>query len=129
MSPVQLYVGVVFVIGYILKNQFKNSSQRVLFGEIPNQEVLEDLVIAIRLAREHGDLRREHQLYYCLMKVFRYTDTLLEIGSDTLTGFGVSREKEKVPPICAEPDAGKLRPVETGMQPTTPRIAEHNVRI
>jgi len=101
-SVMGLYVGLVFVVGKYLRAAFQDSSKRCVYEEIPDVGVFLDLVTAVQLAREHGDLRTEFQLYYELMKVLRSTDLLLTSGGFEVEGYGVGRT-DRCPPECVEP--------------------------
>lgn len=101
-SVMGLYIGLVFVVGKYLRATFQDSSKRTIYEEIPDVGTFLDLVTAVKLAREHGDLRTEFQLYYELMKVLRSTDLLLTAGGWQVSGYGVCRV-DPCPPECAEP--------------------------
>lgn len=101
-SVLGLYAGLVVVVGRYLRTAFQDSSKRAVYEEIPDVGVFLDLVTAIQLAREHGDLRTEFQLYYELMKVLRSTDLLLTSGRHEVQGYGVFRV-DTCPAECIEP--------------------------
>lgn len=101
-SVMGLYVGLVFVVGRYIRTAFQDSSKRAVYEEIPDVGVFLDLCTAIQLAREHGDLRTEFQLYYELMKVLRSTDLLLTTGGHEPTDYGVFRV-DQCPAECIEP--------------------------
>merc|ERR1712048_1122316 len=93
---------VVLVAGNYLRGVFQNSSKRTIYEEIPDVGNFMDLTIAIKLAREHRDLRTEFQLYYCLMKVLRSTQLLLNNGGLEPEDYGIFRTDDP-PPECKEP--------------------------
>jgi hypothetical protein len=90
-SAVSLYIGVVFIAGKYLRGNFQLSSTRASWEEIPDVDGLLDLISSIKIARGHGDLRTEFQLYYCLMKVLRSPVLLTSIGGNELEGYSFGR--------------------------------------
>jgi len=101
-SVIGLYFAVVLVVGRYLRAAFQDSSKRAIYEEIPNVDIFLDLVTAVKMAREHRDLRTEFQLYYCLMKVLRSTNLLLSNGGLEPTNYGAGRT-DPIPQQCAEP--------------------------
>jgi len=101
-SVAGLYIAVVLVFGRYLRAAFQDSSKRAIYEEIPDVGAFLDLVTAIKLAREHKDLRTEFQLYYCLMKVLRSTNLLLTTGGHEPSRYGAGRYDPR-PPECEEP--------------------------
>eukprot|EP00933_Yihiella_yeosuensis_P026787 TRINITY_DN20815_c0_g1_i1.p1 TRINITY_DN20815_c0_g1~~TRINITY_DN20815_c0_g1_i1.p1 ORF type:complete len:697 (-),score=74.80 TRINITY_DN20815_c0_g1_i1:87-1868(-) len=100
-SAIGLYLAVVLVAGRYLRGAFEDSSKRAVYEELPNVEVFLDLVAAIKLAREHKDLKTEFQLYYCLMKVLRSTQILMVAGGTEPFDYGVGRT-DPCPKECVE---------------------------
>lgn len=67
------------------------ASKQAIYDEIPDVHVFLNLIEAIKMAREHGDLRVEFELYYCLMQVLRSTHILLRIGGHEPRNYGIGR--------------------------------------
>jgi len=101
-SVVGLYLAVVLVAGRYLRATFQDASKRAIYEEIPDVGLFLDLVVAVRIAREHGDLRTELQLYYCMTKVLRSTAVLLDYGGHEVSDYGVCRT-DPCPPECVAP--------------------------
>lgn len=90
-SALGLYVAVVLVLGRYLRGAFQGASKQAIYDEIPDVHVFLNLIEAIKMAREHGDLRVEFELYYCLMQVLRSTHILLRIGGHEPRNYGIGR--------------------------------------
>ena len=71
LSVTGLYIGVVYAIGRMLNSCCMNVSKRVMYEELPDQELLADLHAGIYIAREQQDLDTEHHLYMELLEVYR----------------------------------------------------------
>lgn len=90
-SALGLYVAVVLVAGKYLRGAFQGAAKQAIYDEIPDVHVFLNLIEAIKMAREHGDLRVEFELYYCLMQVLRSTHILLQIGGHEPRSYGIGR--------------------------------------
>lgn len=76
---VGLYITVVYTIGSFLKLQFQDASKRVIYDEIPDTAVLEDLCNGVYIARLTGDLETEETFYYELIRIYRSPELLMDI--------------------------------------------------
>ncbi|CAE7322742.1 unnamed protein product [Symbiodinium natans] len=94
-SALGLYVAVVLVAGRYLRTAFQGASKQAIYDEIPDAHVFLDIIEAIKMAREHNDLRIEFELYYCLMQVLRSTHILLRTGGHQPRVYGIGRTKEQ----------------------------------
>merc|ERR1712107_634809 len=101
-SAVGLYLAVVLVAWRYLRNAFQDSSLRAIYEEIPDVAFFLDVIEAVKLAREHRDLRMEFQMYYCLMHILRSTHILLQAGGLEPRDYGVGRS-DPCPADCVEP--------------------------
>jgi len=78
-SVMGIYLGVVYTIGRLLRNVFQDSSKRVIYEEIPDTSLLEDLCNGIYIARIQHLLGTEYKLYYQLMSILRSPELLLNV--------------------------------------------------
>lgn len=78
-SVMGIYLGVVYTIGRLLRVVFQDSSKRVIYEEIPDTSLLEDLCNGIYIARIQHLLRTEYKLYYQLMSILRSPELLLNV--------------------------------------------------
>lgn len=78
-SVIGIYLGVVYTIGRLLRVVFQDSSKRVIYEEIPDTSLLEDLCNGIYIARIQHLLRTEYKLYYQLMSILRSPELLLNV--------------------------------------------------
>ncbi|CAK0825138.1 unnamed protein product, partial [Prorocentrum cordatum] len=79
-SVMGIYIGVVYTIGRFLRMVFQDSSKRMIYEELPDTARLTDLCNGIYTARITGDLYREHEFYYELVRIYRSPELLLEIS-------------------------------------------------
>ncbi|CAE7562551.1 unnamed protein product [Symbiodinium sp. CCMP2592] len=94
-SALGLYAAVVLVAGKYLRAAFQGASKQAIYDEIPDAHVFLDIIEAIKMAREHNDLRIEFELYYCLMQVLRSTHILLRTGGHQPRVYGIGRAKQE----------------------------------
>eukprot|EP00730_Choanoeca_flexa_P018701 TRINITY_DN9110_c0_g1_i1.p1 TRINITY_DN9110_c0_g1~~TRINITY_DN9110_c0_g1_i1.p1 ORF type:complete len:901 (+),score=178.58 TRINITY_DN9110_c0_g1_i1:368-2704(+) len=73
---VGLYVSVVLVIGKFLRLTVDQVSHRIIFEDMPQVVTLENLCKAIYIAREHGDLHTEEELFDLLLQLYRSPEAL-----------------------------------------------------
>ncbi|CAK9111828.1 unnamed protein product [Durusdinium trenchii] len=78
-SVMGIYLGVVYTIGRLLRGVFQDSSKRVIYEEIPDTSLLEDLCNGIYIARIQRFLRTEYKLFYQLMNILRSPELLLNV--------------------------------------------------
>eukprot|EP00435_Cladocopium_sp_Y103_P010433 s2320_g2.t1 len=78
-SVMGIYLGVVYTIGRLLRVVFQDSSKRVIYEEIPDTSLLEDLCNGIYIARIQHFLRTEYKLFYQLMYILRSPELLLNV--------------------------------------------------
>ncbi|CAL1145384.1 unnamed protein product [Cladocopium goreaui] len=79
-SLMGIYLGVVYTIGRFLRLVFQDSSQRVIYEEMNDTELLQDLCSGIYIARITGDLESEYGFYYELIRIYRSPELLLDIS-------------------------------------------------
>eukprot|EP00438_Fugacium_kawagutii_P031272 Skav218644 [mRNA] locus=scaffold365:521862:527343:- [translate_table: standard] len=79
-SLMGIYLGVVYTIGRFLRQVFQDASQRVIYEEMNDTQLLEDLCSGIYIARITGDLESEYAFYYELIRIYRSPQMLLEIS-------------------------------------------------
>lgn len=79
MSMKSLYLGVVLTVGSFLRSFFKLSSQRVIYEEMPNTDLLLDLCNGVYIARIQGNLEVEWKLYHELIKIYRSPEVVLRV--------------------------------------------------
>ncbi|KAF4672943.1 hypothetical protein FOL47_011213 [Perkinsus chesapeaki] len=85
------YVTIIYAIGQFIRVMFQDSSQKVIYSEIPNPQELLDLIGGVAIAQVYGDMRREFTMYNCLVKILRSPETLIAVGGADLTGYGAHR--------------------------------------
>ncbi|CAJ1358751.1 unnamed protein product [Effrenium voratum] len=78
-SVMGIYLGVVYTVGRLLRSAFQDSSKRVIYEEIPDTSLLEDLCNGIYIARIQRLLRTEYKLYYQLLSLLRSPELLLNV--------------------------------------------------
>lgn len=76
---IEIYIGVVYTIGKFLRYVFQDSSQRMIWEELPNTQLLNDLCNGIYIARIREDMENEYRLYYEFVRIFRRPDLLFAI--------------------------------------------------
>jgi len=86
---VGLYLGVVLTVGRFLRMVFQGASKRVIYEELPDTSLLQDLCNGIYIARIQRQLTTEYTLYYQLMQLYRSPELLLNVS-------GASREAEDI---------------------------------
>jgi len=75
-----IYLGVVYTIGRFLRMVFQDASKRMIYEELPDTELLEDLCNGIYISRIHGLLETEYGLYYELVRIYRSPMLLLSVS-------------------------------------------------
>eukprot|EP00439_Symbiodinium_sp_Y106_P019667 s2170_g2.t1 len=88
----------------------EGASKQAIYDEIPDAHVFLDIIEAIKLAREHNDLRIEFELYYCLMQVLRSTHILLRTGGHQPRVYGIGRAKQEHIKGDVDEEVGLNRP-------------------
>lgn len=82
---VGLYAGIVIAIGSFIRVAFQNSSQKVVYEEMPECEDLFEFCEGIYMWRQQGNLENEFKYYNLLIQMYRSPDGLLKItGSKML---------------------------------------------
>jgi len=79
-SFIYVYVYLVYGIGRALRTACVLASQRMIYEEMPNTDLLLDLCNGIYTARINGDLNAEYKLYYELIHIYRSPELLFEIS-------------------------------------------------
>jgi len=79
-SFIYVYVYLVYGIGRALRLACVLASQRMIYEEMPNTDLLLDLCNGIYTARINGDLNAEYKLYYELIHIYRSPELLFEIS-------------------------------------------------
>ena len=79
MTITAIYAGIVYSIGRMMKSCCYDSSKRVIYEELPDQEYLQDLHAGIYIAREQSNLEMEYRLYQTLLDVYRTPATLVHL--------------------------------------------------
>lgn len=79
-TVISLYLGVIWTIGKLLRMTFAGISQRMIFQELSDTELLRDLCNGIYIARINGDLVTEYTLYYELVHIYRSPELLFEVS-------------------------------------------------
>lgn len=79
-SIMGIYLGVVYTIGRFLRLVFQDASKRVIYEEMNDTELLQDLCNGIYISRITGNLRMEYRFYYELLRIFRSPELLLDIS-------------------------------------------------
>jgi len=92
-SVVGIYLGVVLTVGRFLRIIFQGASKRVIYEELPDTSLLQDLCNGIYIARIQQLLPTEYKLYYQLMHLYRSPELLLNVtGSFEDQGIDVKDE-------------------------------------
>ncbi|CAE8741522.1 unnamed protein product [Polarella glacialis] len=102
-----IYLGVVYTIGRFLRMVFQDSSKRVIYEELHETELLEDLCNGIYIARITGDLVMEYEFYYELLRIFRSPELLLDISKP-------KRNTGHFPPFAAASNRNGSKVLEAG---------------
>ncbi|CAE7609779.1 PIEZO2 [Symbiodinium pilosum] len=74
-----IYLGVVYAVGRLLRAAFQDASKRVIYEEMPDVQLLQDLCNGIYIARIQHLLKTEFKLYYQLMNIYRSPELLLSV--------------------------------------------------
>jgi len=74
-----LYASVVFTIGSFLRQMFRDRSTRIIYEEVPDTELLEDLINGVYIARIQGNLHVEYKLYHELIRIYRSPELLAHV--------------------------------------------------
>lgn len=75
-----IYIGVVYTIGRFLRLAFQDSAQRIMYEELEDTKILLDLCNGIYIARIQGDLEKEWELYFELIRIYRSPELLLAVS-------------------------------------------------
>jgi hypothetical protein len=76
---VALYTTFVLALGRLLRSVLANKVSTLIFENIANPAVLENMVRCISVAREYGDLRLEHTIYLELIDLLRSPERLFGV--------------------------------------------------
>ena len=76
---VALYTTFVLALGRLLRSVLANKVGTLVFENMANPAVLENMVRCIGVAREYGDLRLEHTTYLELIDLLRSPERLFEV--------------------------------------------------
>lgn len=76
---VALYTTFVLALGRLLRSVLANKVGTLVFENMANPAVLENMVRCIGIAREYGDLRLEHTIYLELIDLLRSPERLFEV--------------------------------------------------
>eukprot|EP00928_Gymnodinium_smaydae_P001238 TRINITY_DN10468_c1_g1_i1.p1 TRINITY_DN10468_c1_g1~~TRINITY_DN10468_c1_g1_i1.p1 ORF type:complete len:2129 (-),score=374.72 TRINITY_DN10468_c1_g1_i1:122-5641(-) len=79
-SVMGFYLGVVYTIGRFLRLVFQDSSKRMIYEELSDTALLQDLCNGIYIARITGDLEIEFEFYYELIRLYRSPELLLVVS-------------------------------------------------
>ncbi|KPA81326.1 putative transmembrane protein [Leptomonas pyrrhocoris] len=79
LSIVALYTTFVLALGRLLRSVLANKMGTLVFENMANPAVLENMVRCTGIAREYGDLRLEHTIYLELVDMLRSPERLFEI--------------------------------------------------
>lgn len=79
-SLMGIYLGVVYTIGRFLRLVFQDASKRIIYEEMNDTDLLQDLCSGIYIARITGDLKSEYAFYYELIRIYRSPELLLDIS-------------------------------------------------
>jgi len=79
LSVSVLYASVVFTIGSFLRQMFRDRSTRIIYEEVPDTELLEDLINGVYIARIQGNLHVEYKLYHELIRIYRSPELLAHV--------------------------------------------------
>jgi hypothetical protein len=78
-----LYIGIVYTVGRFLRLIFFNRSKQVIYEELQDTSLLQDLCNGIYISRIHGLLKTEFNLYYELLHIYRSPMLLLDVSKPT----------------------------------------------
>lgn len=67
----------VLVVGRFLRMAVDNASHRIIYEDMPYVQALLNLVGAIYLARERGELDLEEDLFRLLVRLYRSPESLI----------------------------------------------------
>ncbi|KAK7197906.1 hypothetical protein NESM_000745000 [Novymonas esmeraldas] len=76
---VAIYTTFVLTLGRLLRSLLANQVGTLLYSNMANPAVLENMVRCIGMAREYGDLRLEHGIYLELVDMLRSPDRLFRV--------------------------------------------------
>jgi len=79
-SLVGVYITVVYAIGKFLRMVFLDSSKKIPYDELEDTAMLLDMCNGIYLARRAGDLDKEYELYYELIRIYRSPELLVQVS-------------------------------------------------
>jgi hypothetical protein len=94
-TVIGLYLGVVYTIGRFLRLAYTDTSKRIMYEELPDPNMLINLCNGIYIARIHGDLQKEWDLYFGLVRIYRSAEMLYNVSmpvGEEGDGHGINRE-------------------------------------
>ncbi|CAJ1038204.1 putative Piezo non-specific cation channel, R-Ras-binding domain containing protein [Leishmania utingensis] len=76
---VALYTTLVLALGRLLRSVLANQASTLLYSNMANPAVLENMVRWIEMAREYGDLKLEHTIYLEFVDLLRSAERLFRV--------------------------------------------------
>ena len=72
-----LYVSFVLVVGRLIRGMMKGISMRIIYEDMPSVKTLVNLIHAIYVARESGEMALEEDLTLLLLQLYRSPEALI----------------------------------------------------
>jgi len=106
-SVIAIYLGVIYTIGRFLRLVFQDASKRIIYEELPDTNLLQDLINGIYIARIHGKLDTEYKLYFQLVQIFRSPEMLLDVTEALNSRHGSEQDESQTCHKCNKPIESK----------------------
>ena len=99
-SVITFYITFILLVGNYVRNFFADSSEQIMFTEMPDCFDIINLCEGIKIARNSFNFEQEENLYYILMELMRSPDYLKFLTKSSVAQFNKRKkltEKSKDP--------------------------------